>query len=85
MYQIKTIKQTCFGCPSQWEGKTVDDHDIYIRYRGGYLRLDIDGKTECGMEVGDDFDGCIGLEEALTHMANYITMCKEATAEYYGY
>ena len=85
MYKIKTIRQTCFACPSQWEGKTTDDHDIYIRYRGGYLRLDIDGKTAWGGEVGDEIDGCIDLYEALAHMNGYITMSNEADLEYYEY
>jgi len=83
VYKIKIIKQTCLGCPSQWEGKTIDDHDIYIRYRSGYLRLDIDGETKWGGEVGDEIDGCIGLDEALSHMSDYIVMGKEA--KYYGY
>jgi len=38
------IDQTCGACPSQWEGKTVDGKEVYVRYRWGYLRVEIDEK-----------------------------------------
>lgn len=74
MLKIKEIKQTCYACPSQWEGKTTDDEEVYIRYRYGYLRCDINGKTVYKAQIGDDLDGCIDLEEALEHMFHVIRM-----------
>lgn len=73
MYIIKSLEQTCFGCPSQWEGKTKCGKDIYIRYRWGHLRLDIDDNTEFELEHGDSFDGCIGEYEMLILLKNHIS------------
>jgi hypothetical protein len=45
--QIKSLRMTCESCPVQYEGWTVDNRQIYIRYRFGYLTVSV-GK------VGDD-------------------------------
>jgi hypothetical protein len=42
--RLKTITQTCFACPSQWEGETEDGRPIYIRYRWGCLSVRIGAK-----------------------------------------
>lgn len=39
------LKQTCGGCPSQWEGVTSEGETFYARYRWGNWRIDIDGGT----------------------------------------
>jgi len=38
-YELEKLDRTCIACPSQWEGRTVDDRAVYIRYRGGNLDL----------------------------------------------
>lgn len=40
-----TLNQTCFACPSQWEAKTIDNKDVFIRVRHGFLRLEVDNET----------------------------------------
>lgn len=45
MYKVAKIIETCNGCPSQWSAKTDDGVYVYIRYRHGFLRVDIDGET----------------------------------------
>jgi hypothetical protein len=36
-----SIVETCDGFPSQWNAKTIDNRDVYIRYRHGFLSIDI--------------------------------------------
>lgn len=70
--KIKRIEQTCFACPSQWEGETEDGHDFYIRYRWGVLRLDIDGVTAESFGLGDGLDGVLSTEDMLRHLSHVI-------------
>ena len=44
---LENIKQTCSACPSQWEAKTVNGRPVYIRYRSGWLTVQMG-------EVGDE-------------------------------
>lgn len=84
MYTIASITQTCFGCPSQWEGKTEDGKYIYMRFRWGHLRLDINDETVASMDVGEnEWSGIISLEDALIHLKEHLSMSPEAMKEYY--
>ena len=64
--KIKSITMTCFACPSQWEGKFEDGSDLYIRYRWGFLRVDQNGASVWGKQIGEGLDGVIDLKEVLT-------------------
>ena len=69
--KVKTIEQTCYACPSQWEIKLEDGRMVYVRYRWGYLsaRLSpnktddimdaVSGKEIFGKTIGDKLDGYI--------------------------
>ena len=63
MVEIGIITQTCYACPSQWEGETVDGEHIYIRYRWGNLRIDLNGSTIFEQVMGDSLDGVIEWED----------------------
>lgn len=39
--KIKWLKNLGTGCPSQWEGKTEDGQDVYIRYRWSHLSVEV--------------------------------------------
>lgn len=41
MINIGSLKQTGFGCPSQWDGKTSKGEYVYIRFRYGILTVDV--------------------------------------------
>lgn len=41
MICIQSLEQTCWAAPSQWEGRTVDDRPVYIRYRHGTLTVQV--------------------------------------------
>ena len=60
--KIKKIRMTCHACPSQWDGELVDGGYLYVRFRWGTLRVDIDGNTVFEWESGDSFDGYMSLE-----------------------
>lgn len=72
---IKSIVRTCAASPSQWEGFTVDDRPIYIRYRwgelsvrlgpvGGTIRDALDTRPMIDITAGEKLGGIIDLEEA---------------------
>lgn len=67
--QVKksSVVCTCSACPSQWEAKTKDGEYVYIRYRHGYLSVEVapsksawydnDWKLHFGSQLGDEYDG----------------------------
>ena len=59
---IREIEQTCFACPSQWEGTTHGGEPVYVRLRHGYLYIEVAGET-----VYEDhprgFDGVMSYAE----------------------
>ena len=63
--RIKNLTQTCGACPSQWEGKMENGAYIYIRYRYGWLSVDIDDVHVFGQEVGDSLGGVMDTEQML--------------------
>lgn len=40
--QIVRIVQTCWACPSQWEGFMADGQVFYIRFRHGNISVYVD-------------------------------------------
>ena len=77
MIELTEITQTGHFCPSQWEGKTTDGLDVYIRYRWGHLSVQIGllpgddpldrGKTIFSQDLGDGFDGTMTTTDMLKH------------------
>lgn len=68
--KIKSLTQTCEACPSQWQGKTHDGQDLYIRFRWGYLSVRVhptnavQGPEVFGLEIGDnDLNGLLTTSE----------------------
>ena len=75
---IKELKQTCDGCPSQWEGKTDDGKYVYIRYRYGWLSFCIGSVygEVLGLSVGNSMDGCMTEEELATYLGHLVQFPK---------
>lgn len=73
--KLKSLEQTCFACPSQWEGELENGKFIYIRFRWGNLGYGI-GDTigeaihnyDYGESISDGLDGLISEEEMLKHL-----------------
>lgn len=80
MITVKRIEQTCTACPSQWEGVTDDDRAIYIRYRWGWLSVDVAptieeavvGSEVFAAQVGDGLDGVMGFQVLKEHTAHVL-------------
>jgi len=72
---VKSVVQTCFACPSQWEGSLEDGRMFYVRFRWGYLSvrvsaeptknsMDAVGGSEIfGGSVEDEWAGCMSTNE----------------------
>ena len=43
--RLTSIIQTCTACPSQWDACDEDGNEYYIRYRHGFLYVELYGKT----------------------------------------
>jgi hypothetical protein len=56
IYHVSTLRKTCNACPAQWEGKTDAHEDVYIRYRWGNLRVEINGRVVHAEFLGEDTD-----------------------------
>jgi len=54
MIIVKKITKTCEACPSQWEGETDNDQQVYVRYRHGTLKIEINGRTIFQKFLGKD-------------------------------
>lgn len=66
---INPIEKTCYGCPTQYQGKLADGRMFYVRYRWGYLSISVseektddvmdavDGEEVLGEQLGDGLDG----------------------------
>ena len=63
-----SLNQTCFGCPSQWEGRSEFGNEVYIRYRHGTLSLDINDEEVVSMEIGNGMDGVMNTDDMLYHL-----------------
>ena len=71
---IKTLKQTCKACPSQWEGTLDDGRIIYIRYRSGFFSISVadsmktmfDNHPIITRDTGDWLDGYMSEDELST-------------------
>ena len=61
--EVKFLNRYTSYCPTQWEGETTNGEDVYIRYRWGFLRVDIDGEVVFGEQIGGAFDGVLSDEE----------------------
>ena len=56
MFYIKSIKKTCDACPAQWSGETVNHESVYVRFRWGTLRIEINDRVVFSEFLGEDQD-----------------------------
>lgn len=56
MIHILSVTKTCDACPAQWEGKTVNHEKVYVRYRWGRLRVEINDRIVFSEFIGEDQD-----------------------------
>jgi hypothetical protein len=63
--KLRNLVQTCDACPSQWEAETTDGQRVYVRYRWGHLRVELDGQSVYEADHGDPLDGDMTTERML--------------------
>src|SRR5258708_30421584 len=91
-FKVKELVETCSGCPSAWAGSTVDGRKLYIRFRWGYLTIDVDDKQVfcefCGKEepVGKEgmntiksYYGCPNQKFSYVGVMDYSTMASKVS------
>lgn len=61
--KVLHLTNTCYACPSQWEGTSESGDDIYIRYRWGGFRIEVNGQVVHRQAIGDGLDGFISNED----------------------
>jgi hypothetical protein len=52
------------SCPAQYWGRTDADEEVYIRYRGGGLSIEVGGVERAAIEVGPAHHGDISVAQA---------------------
>jgi hypothetical protein len=62
MVKVVQLEKTCSACPAQWEGRDDQGQYVYIRYRWGHLRVEVNRVEIFGEVLGDNFDGSLDYE-----------------------
>jgi hypothetical protein len=79
-HKVKHLEMTCWACPSQWEGETVDGQSIYIRYRWGHLTCHVPYPDSYGLyreplytkQIGDPMHGVLDWDEMKSYLADVL-------------
>jgi hypothetical protein len=74
---VTELTQTCGACPTQWEGRTADDHYIYVRFRWGALRIGIGATDAAAVDnaMGNQPAFFRQLGGSLDGFLDYDTLC----------
>jgi hypothetical protein len=62
---VTRVVQTCTACPSQWDAWTADGTYVYVRYRSGFLTVDVGWSRVFELIYGDSLSGHITWAEVL--------------------
>ena len=75
--KVPDLRKTCESCPAQWEGVTEDRKYVYIRYRHGFLSVEVGGEEILATPHGEDWCGVMTdaemIETVTQHIGNKIT------------
>lgn len=67
--KLEKVSQTCFACPTQYEGKTKYGEYFYCRYRYGWMSIELDGKELVEVKFGDEWSGCCSWSDFVEQAA----------------
>jgi len=71
MIKITELEQTCFACPSQWDGTTDDGKCVEIYYRYDILTMRVEGERTYSESIGDDgLGGVMEEDEMKQHLSS---------------
>lgn len=77
MIKITKLVQTCTACPSQYEGWTDKGEYVYVRYRHGYLYIEVNEQRIFERSYGDSIDGFLPYDELTTFALDKVEWPKE--------
>lgn len=82
-YTIDKIIETCGGCPAQWSARTDDGKYVYIRYRHGQFRVDVEEETVMEDQFISAYggDGVLSFEELVTRTAGILDFSRAKWVE----
>lgn len=73
---IERMECTCSACPTQYDIYLTDGRNVYLRYRWGHLRIELEGEVIYEWdhpgekdEHGINYDGSMELREVVSHLA----------------
>lgn len=81
---LPKFEQTCFACPSQWEGMTDRKERVFVHYRHGTLSVDLTPEgwpsTLRGLykEIGDPLSGVVSLDAIAPFVVRGIEQARRA-------
>ncbi|AGY46548.1 hypothetical protein BigBertha_40 [Bacillus phage BigBertha] len=80
--KLEKISQTCFACPTQFEGKTDNGDYLYCRYRYGWMSIELNGKELMDVKYGDEWAGCCSWEDFVKQANRNGIIIDDSNAEY---
>lgn len=54
MIVVSKLTKTCPASPAQWSGVTDKGEEVYVRYRWGYLRVEVNEETVFAKQIGQN-------------------------------
>ena|ERR1017187_6196920 len=61
--KITKLTKICVTCPTQYEGETDDGKYVYIRYRFGNFKMEVNHEVIFTTSIGNGLGGCIELDK----------------------
>jgi hypothetical protein len=72
MISVTKLIKTCDACPAQWEGETEEGKYVYIRFRFGQLRIEVDKEVVYQQKVGGMYDGDMNFKQLRDLVSNIL-------------
>jgi hypothetical protein len=83
--KVNSVRRTCDGYPTQWDGELDDGRTIYVRYRWGILAVRVSeeahpvdqyaavhGREIIALKLGEEMGGTLEFSELRQHTAHAI-------------
>lgn len=92
--KLRKVVQTCSACPSQWDARTPDGRDVYVRYRSSHLSIHVasrrgqdalDGREAFYFYTGRGMDGQMEWKEVCELAADAYLGPVNCSQEWYNH
>lgn len=81
---VVSVRQECHACPTSWTGKTIDDKEVYARYRWGYLSVEVDDRVVYGRQLDYGEDDREWMDEKMNSSDELLKMMNGGFSSYAG-